>query len=380
VPPQRDWFEKDYYKVLGVADSAPEKDITRAYRRLAKQHHPDTNKGSEDRFKDISAAYDVLGDPAKRKEYDEVRRLGPAAGGFGPPRGGPAANGGGFPGAQGGQFRVDDLGDLLGGLFGRTARSGASGRGGAAGPRRGEDLEAALHLAFGDAVEGITTTVNVTSDAACSVCSGTGAAPGTTPVICPTCGGRGVRDENQGLFSFSTPCRDCAGTGMKVETPCRNCQGSGVERRPRQVKVRIPAGVEDGQRIRLKARGGAGHHGGPPGDLYVVVRVAAHELFGRNGRDLTVTVPVTFAEATLGAEVKVPTLDAPITLRIPPGSRSGRIFRVKGRGAPGAGKTGDLLVSVQVAVPKTTTDEQRAAVEALAAAFADSPRSHLGVD
>ncbi|MGH9165010.1 MAG: DnaJ domain-containing protein, partial [Acidimicrobiales bacterium] len=226
MPPQREWFEKDYYKVLGVAESAAEKDITRAYRRLAKQYHPDAHPGSEDRFKDVSAAYDVLGDAAKRKEYDEVRRLGPPGGGFAPPRGN-------APFAGGGNFRVDDLGDLLGGLFGRSTRGGRPA--GGAGPRRGDDLEATLHLSFQDAVEGITTTVNVTSDAGCNVCNGTGSAPGTSPVICPTCGGRGVRDENQGLFSFSSPCRACGGTGMRVETPCRNCQGSGVERRARQV-------------------------------------------------------------------------------------------------------------------------------------------------
>ncbi len=368
MPPQREWFEKDYYKVLGVGPTATEKELARAYRRLAKQYHPDANPGSEERFKEVSAAYDVVGDTAKRKEYDEVRRLGPAAAGFGTPRGGPA------PGAT--TFRVDDLGDLLGGLFGRTGRRPGAG----AGPRRGEDLEASLHLSFVDAIEGVTTTVNVTSDATCGNCSGTGAAPGTSPVICSTCGGRGVRDDNQGLFSLSSPCRDCGGTGMKVETPCRQCQGSGVERRARTVKVRVPAGVEDGQRIRLKARGGAGHSGGPPGDLFVNVRVAAHELFGRKGNDLTLTVPVTFPEAALGATVKVPTLDGPVTVRIPPGTRPGRTFRVKSRGGPGPGGTGDLLVTVEVAVPPKLTEAQRGAVEALAATGLESPRSHLGVE
>ncbi|MDQ1444244.1 MAG: molecular chaperone DnaJ [Acidimicrobiaceae bacterium] len=365
MAPQREWFEKDYYKVLGVSDTATEKEITRAYRRLAKQYHPDANPGAEDRFKEVSAAYDVLGDGAKRKEYDEVRRLGPGAGGFRP------FDDGGFT-----SFRVDDLGDLFGGLFGRGRnRSGPA----PTGPRRGEDLEAQLHLAFTDAVNGLTTTVNVTSDAVCSACHGTGAAPGTSPVICPTCGGRGVNDENQGFFSFSQPCRTCGGTGMKVETPCRNCGGSGVERRPRQVKVRVPAGVDDGQRIRVKGRGGAGHNGGPAGDLYVVVSVAPHELFGRNGKDLTLTVPITFAEAALGATVKVPTLDSPVTLRIPPGTRSGRTFRVRGHGAPMATGAGDLLVTVEVTVPDQLDDDQRAAVERLAAAFPQSPRTHLGV-
>ena len=365
MAPQREWFEKDYYKVLGVSESATDKEIKAAYRRLSKKLHPDSG-GDEDKFKEVSAAWDVLGDAARRKEYDEVRRLGPMASGFGGPG----------PGAGFGGFRVDDLGDLgdlFGGLFNRGRRRGP------AGPRRGDDLEAELHLSFVDAVNGVTTTVNLTSDAACNTCNGTGAAPGTSPVICPTCGGRGVNDENQGLFSFSQPCRDCSGTGMKVENPCPVCHGSGVVRRPRQVKVRVPAGVADGQRIRLKGRGGAGQNGGPSGDLYVVVRVDPHELFGRKGKHLTLTAPVTYPEATLGATVTVPTLDEPVTLRVPPGTRSGRTFRVKGRGVPAAGGAGDLLVTVEVAVPQRLSDAEREALEALAAATTESPRRHLGV-
>ena len=368
MAPQREWFEKDYYKALGVSDSATEKEIKAAYRRLSKKHHPDSG-GDEDKFKEVSAAWDVLGDAAKRKEYDEVRRLGPMAGGFAGPGG--AGPGGGF------QFNVDDLGDLgdlFGGLFNRGRRRGP------AGPRRGDDLEAELHLSFLDAVPGITTTVNVTSDVACSTCGGTGAAPGTSPVICPACGGRGVRDDNQGLFSFSQPCRECGGTGMKVETPCRTCRGRGVERRPRQVKVRIPAGVEDGQRIRIKARGGAGANGGPPGDLYVIVHVAPHPVLGRQGKNLTLTVPVSFPEAALGARITVPTLDKAVTLKVPAGTRSGRTFRVKGHGVPASGGAGDLLVTVEVAVPQRLTDEEREAIEALATATkGESPRSHFGV-
>ena len=364
MPAQREWFEKDYYKALGVPETATEKEITRAYRKLAKQHHPDAGGGSEERFKDVSAAYEVLGDPAKRKEYDEVRRLGPMGGGF------TSGNGAGF----GGSFRVDDLGDILGGLFNRGRATRAPG------PRRGDDLEAELHLSFREAIEGVTTTVNLTSEAPCHTCHGTGAAPGTSPVICSRCGGRGVVDDNQGLFSFSQPCPTCRGTGMRVETPCRTCHGTGLEHRPRQVKVRIPAGVDDGQRIRVKGRGGAGQNGGPPGDLYVVVRVAPHELFGRRGKDLTLTVPVSFHEAALGASITVPTLDRPVTLKVPPGTPSGRTFRVRGKGAPASSGTGDLLVTVEVVVPEALSDEQRQAVEALAAASTDSPRRHLGVE
>ena len=377
MAPQRDWFEKDFYKVLGVPSSATEKEITRAYRKLAKQFHPDANSGdakAEERFKEISAAYDVLGDAEKRKEYDEVRRMGPGAFGFGP-----GSNGGG-PGF--GSFRVDDIGDLFGTIFGRGGRGGPAGGAGSAGagPRRGEDLEAELHLSFEEAVRGVTTSVNVTSDAPCRPCNGTGAAPGTSPVICPTCGGRGVTSDNQGFFGFSQPCRGCGGSGMKVETPCQACRGTGLEHRPRQVKVRIPAGVDDGQRIRLKQRGGAGANGGPPGDLFVVVRVAPHKIFGRSGRNLTITVPVTFAEAALGSTLTVPTLDGTVSLRIPPGTRSGKTFRAKGRGAVTDKGAGDLLVTVEVAVPQKLSDAERAAIEALAAATTESPRAHLGVE
>jgi molecular chaperone DnaJ len=377
--PQREWFEKDYYKILGVAETATDKEITRAYRKLAKQLHPDANPNdptAESRFKDVSAAYDVLGDATKRKEYDEVRRLGPVGGVFGGGQGRPgSANGAGF----GSGFRVDDLGDLLGGLFGRGGRAGGRAGGGRVGPQRGEDLEAEIHLSFSDAITGITTALNVVSDVACATCHGTGAAPGTSPVICSVCGGRGVLDDNQGFFSFSQPCQACGGTGMRIETPCPTCHGSGLERRPRSVKVRIPAGVADGQRIRLKARGGSGISGGPPGDLYVVVHVAPHELFGRKGKDLTLTVPVTFAEAALGATITVPTLDKPVSLKIPAGTRSGRTFRVRGHGVPSGSSTGDLLVTVEVTVPQELSDAERTAIEKLAAASGESPRRYLGV-
>ncbi|MDQ2826776.1 MAG: molecular chaperone DnaJ [Actinomycetota bacterium] len=384
MAPQREWFEKDYYKVLGVPQTATDTEIRRAYRKLAKQNHPDANPGKEERFKEISAAYDVLSDAGKRKEYDEVRRLGPMA----------AGGGGGFPGAGGaaGQpgagtfnFRGDNLGDLFGdilGRFGGGATAGAPGgrtRTATSSGRRGEDVEAELHLSFLDALNGVTTTVNVTSEAPCSTCHGSGAAPGTTPVVCSRCGGRGVTAENQGLFSFSRACPQCGGRGMTVETPCPTCRGSGVEVRPRQVKVRIPPGVDDGQRIRVKGRGAPGDSGAPPGDLWVTVRVAPHDLFGRKGRNLTLTLPITFAEAALGAPVTVPTLDGSVVLRVPPGTRSGRTFRVKGRGVSDDGPkaTGHLLVTVEVVVPTTLSSAEREAIEALASASTVSPRAHF---
>ncbi|MFP3906489.1 MAG: molecular chaperone DnaJ [Acidimicrobiales bacterium] len=377
---QSEWLDKDYYKVLGVSETASQKEITSAYRKLARDFHPDANPDdpkAEERFKEVSAAYQIVGDPEKRKEYDEFRRLGPMAGGMG---GGPGGPGGSFT------FTADDLGDLFGGLFTRGGRAGggrAGGRGArGAGPQRGADLEAELHLGFTDAVKGVTTEVHLTSDAPCSTCGGSGAKPGTAPVTCPRCGGRGLLDDNQGFFSFSQPCPSCAGRGQIVEEACGTCRGTGVERRPRQVKVRIPAGVADGQRIRLKGRGGAGRNGGPPGDLYVVVSVAEHPIFGRSGKHLTITVPITYPEAVLGADIRVPTLDGdPVTVRIPPGTRSGRTFRVRGRGVvPASGAPGDLLVTVEVAVPSKLSDAERKAVEALAELEPEvSPRAHLGV-
>ena len=377
---QTEWFEKDYYKALGVSEKATESEIRRAYRKLAKAHHPDASPGSEERCKEISAAYEVLSAPAKRKEYDEIRRLGPMAGAFGGRgRGGPGGFGGGG-GSGNFTFTTDDIGDLLGGLFGRMRGDGSGGGTTTqAGPRRGTDLEAELHLSFTDAVNGVTTTVNVTSETTCQTCHGSGAAPGTSPVVCPQCSGRGVLDDNQGFFSFSRTCPRCGGRGMVVENPCPTCRGSGVEVRPRQVKVRVPPGVENGQRIRLKGRGAPGRNGGPAGDLFVIVQVEPHPLFGRKGRDLILTVPVTFAEAALGAEITVPTLDEPVVLKVPPGTKSGRTFRVRGRGVATSTGTGDLLVTVEVAVPTRLNPAQREAIQALASVSTESPRAHLGV-
>ena len=360
MAPQREWFEKDYYKVLGVADNASSKDIGKAYRKLAKQYHPDANPGSEERFKEISAAYDVLGDESKRKEYDEVRRLGAVGNPFSG-----MAGGGGRAGGFSNTFQVGDLGDLLGNIFGRGRGRGSAGGAGAAAPERGVDLETSLHLSFLEAVNGLTTTVNVTSEVACHTCTGTGAAPGTAPVICDVCGGRGVIQDNQGLFSFSQPCQACSGTGLRIEKPCPTCQGSGVEYAARQVKVRIPAGVEDGQRIRVKGRGGVGRGGAPSGNLYVVVHVDPHPIFGRRGKDLAITVPVTFSEAALGTTVTVPTLERSVTLKVPAGTRSGRTLRVKGRGVPASSGAGDLLVTVEVAVPTELSEAERDAIASL---------------
>ncbi|MFZ8998730.1 MAG: molecular chaperone DnaJ [Ilumatobacteraceae bacterium] len=370
---QREWFEKDYYRVLGVAADATPKEITKAYRKLARELHPDQNPGdavAEERFKEISAAYDVLGDASKRSEYDEVRRLGPMAAG---------ARGGGGPG--GFSFNVGDaggadIGDLLGQMFGR-----GRGRSAGVGPRRGGDVTAQLNLDFVDAVRGLTTTLHLTSDAPCSTCAGSGARPGTQPRTCGVCGGRGVVDDNQGLFSLSSPCRACQGRGSQITDPCSTCRGTGVERRPREVKARIPAGVSDGQTIRLAGRGAPGRNGGPSGDLLVEIRVQPHERFGRSGSNLTVTVPVTFAEAALGADIDVPTIEGPsVVLRLRPGTQTGSRHRVKGKGIASSSKrdadqVGDLIVTVEVDVPRELSPEQREAIERFAAATTVNPRA-----
>ncbi|MGC3994554.1 MAG: molecular chaperone DnaJ [Propionicimonas sp.] len=356
----KDYLEKDYYKVLGVSKDAKPEEIKKAFRKLAREYHPDQNKTNADaeaKFKEISEANSILSDPAKRKEYDEARSL------FG---------GGGFrfPGAgQGGGPSMDDLfrgagdsglGDLLGGLFG----GGATTRRASRGPRRGSDIEGEVTIDFADALAGSTVSLQTTSDAACATCHGTGARPGTQPKVCPVCQGSGMQTSTSGgVFAVSEPCRECRGRGMIVEDPCPTCHGSGRGTSTRTMQVRIPAGVTDGQRIRIKGKGGAGENSGAAGDLYVLVHVRPHKLFGRKGDHLTLTVPVTFAEAALGADIQVPTLDGgPVRLKIPAGTPNGRTFRVRSRGVKGGAAEGDMLVTVSVEVPTRLSDEAKAAL------------------
>ena len=361
---QRDWYEKDFYKALGVAESATDKEITKAYRSLARDFHPDKNPGNdaaEEKFKEVSAAYDVLGDEDKRAEYDEVRRMGPAMMGGRP------------GGSDGFSFNVGDMGDVLGGMFGRGGSQ--RGRGGAGvQPRRGADIEASLTIDFADAVTGLETALYLTTEAQCSMCGGSGAKAGTAPKVCGHCGGRGVTDDNQGMFSFSSPCQVCQGRGNVIESPCGTCRGGGIEKRPREVKTRLPAGVKDGQTIRLKGRGGPGRNGGPSGDLLVELTVMPHDRFGRSGQNLTVSVPVSFANAALGADIDVPTLGGPsVTMHIKPGTQSGSRHRVKSKGIETTSRAkgtvqGDLIVTVNVVVPTELNDEQRSAIEHLRSA------------
>jgi molecular chaperone DnaJ len=356
---QREWVEKDFYKELGVSSDAGEDEIKRVARRLLADNHPDrnpNNPAAEDRYKAVSEAKDVLTDPAKRKEYDETRRLF-AEGGFG--RRFSGGNFGGFgTGGNGTEFNLNDLfdsagetgganiGDLFGGLFGRGGQPRPSR------PRRGNDLETETELDFIEATKGVAMPLRLTSPAPCTNCHGSGARPGTSPKVCSTCNGSGVINRNQGAFGFSEPCTDCRGTGSIIEHPCPECKGTGVATRTRTINVRIPPGVQDGQRIRLPGQGEAGLRGAPSGDLYVTVHVRPDKVFGRDGDDLTVNVPVSFTELALGTTLSVPTLDGKVGVRVPKGTADGRILRVRGRGVPKRdGGNGDLLVTVKVAVP-----------------------------
>lgn len=382
----RDYIEKDYYKALGVAKDASAADIKKAYRKLARKYHPDANAAdakAEERFKEVSEAYDVLSDATKRKEYDEARSLF-GAGGFRVPTGS-------RPGGAGANFDLNDLlgqmgsrggggsgglGDILGGLFGNR---GAGTRAGQV-PRKGLDLEAQLTLGFGDAVAGVTAPLRLTVPGPCATCAGTGAKPGTVPRVCPQCSGTGhVSRSAGGGFAFDEPCLECRGQGLLVDDPCPTCAGTGRSASERSLTVRIPPGVADGQRIRIKGKGGPGERGGPAGDLVVTVHVTAHPVFGRSADNLTVTVPVTFPEAALGATVPVPTLGGlPVSVKVPPGTASGRTLRVRGKGVPHKdGSRGDLLVTLQVAVPQKLSGKAKEALESFAEAASDDPRAGL---
>jgi molecular chaperone DnaJ len=358
------------YDTLGVKKGASADEIKKAYRKLAAQYHPDKNpgdSGAEEKFKEVQNAYDVLSDEQKRKQYDS----------FGDPNG----RRGFDPRDFGGNFTINDLGDLgdlFGGLFGgRAGRSGATRR---RQPERGSDLEVEVRLSFEDSLRGLETKIPVDVTTACRECGGTGAEPGTSPVICPECHGRGVIAESQGLFALSEPCPRCRGNGTVVEKPCRKCKGTGQERRTKRYTVKIPGGVKDGTRIRLKGKGEPGANGGATGDLFVVTRVEPSKLFHRRGSDLVIDVPVTYPEAALGTTVEVPTpYGDRVSLKVPAGTQEGRQLRIRGHGAPklgGSGK-GDLIARLRVTVPKKLTKKEREALEELQKAQRDDPREAL---
>ena len=377
-----DWATKDFYQVLGVAKDASADDIKKAYRKLARAHHPDSNPGDQakhDRFKEVAEAYDVLGDADKRTKYDEVRAA-HAAGGFGFPQGG-FNTGGGFDVSDlfGDRARSGGLGDMFGDLFGNRSRAGQPQR-----PHRGADVETSATIGFTDAVDGVTISLRLTSDAPCPTCSGTGGKPGTRPHICTECEGAGfVVVSTGGAFAMNETCPACGGRQLVYDEACPTCHGSGRGASARSIQARIPAGVKDGQRIRLRGKGAAGENGGPAGDLFVTVKVKPHAVFGRKGDNLTLDVPVSFDEAALGSEIRIPTLGgAAVTLKIPAGTPNGRTFRVRGKGATRRdGTKGDLLATVQVQVPGALDPAAREAVEAYRAANAGKPlRANLFPD
>ncbi len=336
---------KDLYETLGVARGASQDEI---------------------KFKEVQTAYDVLSDPEKRKQYD---RFGSANGRPGP--------GGGFNFGEGFDMGdLGDLGDIFGGIFGGL---GGRGRQQPARGQRGRDLEVEVNLSFEDSLHGVETKIPVELETACRECGGSGAKPGTAPTLCPECHGRGVVSQSQGLFALSQPCPRCRGNGTVIEDPCPNCRGTGRERRTKRYTVKIPAGVRDGSRIRLRGKGEAGYGGAEAGDLYVVTRVAPSKTFTRRGDDLVVDVPVTYPEAALGAQVSVPTPDGPVTVKVKPGTTDGTLLRVKGKGAPklkGSGR-GDVLVRVKLIVPKKPTKKQRELLEELQRASRENPREEF---
>jgi molecular chaperone DnaJ len=345
------------YETLGVAKNASAEEIKKAYRKLAREYHPDKNPGdkaAEERFKEVQNAYDLLSDPEKRQHYDD----------FGSPNGrGPGPGGFNWSTAEG--FDFGDLGDLLGGMFGGGSRFGGARPSPA---QRGNDVEVQVNLSFEDALKGVETKIPVTLEVACHTCNGSGAKPGTAPKICPQCGGRGVVAESQGFFALSQPCPRCRGNGTIIEEPCPTCRGTGRERRTKRYTVKIPAGVKDGTRIRLKGKGEAGWNGGPAGDLYVVTRVEPSKVFHRRGDDLLVDLHVPFADAALGTTATVPTpVGGHVSVKIPAGSQDGKLLRLRGKGAPnpkGSGR-GDLIARVKIDVPKKLSKKERELLEQL---------------
>ena len=381
-----EWADKDYYADLGVSSTASADEIKHAYRKLARANHPDANPDNPEaaeKFKQVAEAYDVLSDASHRKDYDQFKAM-MRGGGFGR-RGGAGFPGGfrspnmGGPGAQ--DFDLSDIfggsargsaqgggfGDIFGGVFNRGGGAGHAAR-----PSRGADVETHITLSFREAAKGTTIPLQLSGEAPCTTCHGSGSKSGKLST-CKTCDGTGFTSEQRGTFGLSAPCTDCGGTGQRVEDPCADCSGTGTVHRTRSITVRIPAGVIDGQKVRLAGQGEAGPNGTPSGDLFVAVTVKPDEVFTRDGDDLHVTVPVSFAELALGDTITVPTLDSPVRVKVPAGTPDGRTLRVKGRGVPKrSGKAGDLMVSVQVTVPSNLDAAASSALRSYAQAEKDS--------
>jgi molecular chaperone DnaJ len=352
----------DFYEVLGVSKKAAPDEIKKAYRKLARDYHPDRNPDdpkAEERFKEVQEAYDTLSDPEKRKQYD----AGGMFAGFG--RGGRPGGAGGF---------TSDIGDIFSTIFGR---------GGGAGQEsiRGRDLETEVRLSFDQAMRGTEVAVTVPKQATCATCGGSGAKPGTSPIVCPRCGGRGIDSESQGFFSISQPCPRCGGRGEVIESPCETCGGAGRTLQRKRYRVKVPAGVRDGSRIRVAGKGEDGPLGGPPGDLYVVTRVEPSPVFSqRSDGNLEVAVPITFTEAIQGATIEVPTLSGTKRIRVPAGTQHGTVQRLRGEGPPRTGGRGrgDIYYRLEIEVPSDLSQDQRRALESFAEAMNDhDPRERL---
>lgn len=345
--------KRDYYEILGVKRDATEEEIKKAYRKLALKYHPDRNPGSkeaEEKFKEATEAYQVLSDPQKRATYDQfghVEGVGTGFGGFG----------GGFP----------DLSEIFGDVFGDFFGERRRGPGGPP-PQAGADLRYDLLISFEEAVKGVEKQIRITRREVCSGCGGNGAEGGTALRTCPTCHGSGQISISQGFFSFTRTCNRCGGMGRSVEKTCSRCRGSGRVKVERNINVKIPAGVDTGSSLRLSGEGEAGLFGGPRGDLYIVIKVKRHEFFSREGNDIVCEVPISFAVASLGGEIEVPTLEGKLKLRIPPGTQSGHVFRQKGKGFPDLHKygKGNLLIYIKVVVPTDLTEKEKELIRELA--------------
>lgn len=360
--------QRDFYEVLGVKKTASPDEIRKAYRKLARKYHPDANPNdptSEDRFKEVSTAYEILSDKEKRAQYDQGPSTFYGRQGFDPRA------------AQGGQG-FGDFADLFGNLFGDGA-GGGGGRQRRPMSQKGRDLSVAVNLSFADALKGVKTKISVPKAVQCSTCGGSGAAPGTRPITCPECKGRGVTSLNQGFFALSQPCPRCGGDGTVVEKPCPTCAGNGVTEALKKYTVPIPAGVKDGTKIRLKGKGEPGVRGGPPGDLYVITRVEESDVFHRRGCDFVIDVPITIAEAALGATVRVPTPDGRVALKVPAGVRDGTMLRILGKGLPKLSESGcgDLLARISLVTPTDLTEEERGLLESYASLRSEDPRAGL---
>ena len=351
--------KRDYYEVLGVQKGATDAEIKKAYRKMAKENHPDLHPGDKDaeaRFKEINEAYEVLSDSEKKARYDQFGFAGVD----------PSYGGGGYGGGFDGSFDFGDLGDIFGSFFGGGFGGGGRAR---SGPQRGESLRTRLTITFEEAAFGCEKEVSIDRVEQCETCKGTGAAPGTSPETCPACGGSGQvqqrRQTPMGVFATTGPCPRCGGTGKIIASPCKDCGGSGQVRRRKTLKVTIPAGIDNGQIISLRGQGSAGKNGGPAGDLQIVITVQPHQLFRRDGADVYCDAPITFTQAVLGGDLEIPTIDGKVSYTLPEGTQTGSTFRLKGKGIPnvnGRGR-GDQFVTVYIETPRNLNREQKEALK-----------------